>query len=286
MRRVFSHVWVITGTLLLANCTQTPKPELLPAVASVVPQSPVSRPQLPTPPKPERDLVTDPSAIMAAQRTLIQLGYTLGKPDGVLGPATQKAIKAFQKDHHLAEDERLTFAIAEKLKALVEVPSALVINARAGDMLVYSDGETEVITTKHTVQWGGDNDGDRSLVAIRPGTNSWPAAARAGLEWALTHALDSPVDGPDIKWSSTGVSEHFQIRTSSLSPREAELVGGAPDSCRRFDMRVEDIQLRYPGIACRDAKNQWYIPHSTIRLRRPVTALGQQRSIMSLPTVK
>lgn len=264
----------IIGILAMTGCTQMPRPAPSPPIATVAAPPPPSPPQPPAVSKNERDLVTDPGAIMAAQRALMQLGYTVGKPDGVLGPTTQKAIRAFQKDHGFTEDERLTFVLAEKLKNLVEVANNLNINVRPGDMLVYSDGETQIIAVKHTVQWGAG--GGKGLVAVRPATNTWPAAARAGLEWALTHALDSPVGGPDTKWSSTGVSEHYQIHTSILSPREADLVGGMSDSCRRFDMHADDLQLRYPGIACRDVKNQWYIPHSTIRLRRPAMEIGQR----------
>src|ERR1700744_3993435 len=179
MRRAFFLV-SLAGMFALTDCTQMPKPVSPLAIASEAPSPPPLPAQLPALPKLEHDLVTDPSAVMAAQRELIQLGYNLGKPDGILGPATQKAIRAFQKDHNLPQDERLTFAIADKLKALADAPSVLAINARPGDMLVYNDGEIEIIATKRTVEWG--DDADRKLVAIRPGTSAWPAAARAGLE--------------------------------------------------------------------------------------------------------
>lgn len=266
-KSISRYLSTIAGVVTLAGCTQVPKPPpppVPPAIAQpMVLQSPTTSAA-----KDDRDIVSEPRAVMAAQRALIQLGYTVGKVDGVLGPATLRAIRAFQRDHGLVEDERLTFILAGKLSALAGASSTVDINVRPGDMLVYNDGETEIAAVKRTVQWAGDE--NKALVAVRPATTAWPAAARAGLDWALTHALDGPVEGPAVKWSSTGVRETFQIRTSNLTAREADLVGGAPDSCRRFDMRADE-QLRYPGIACRDSKNQWYIPHSTIRFRRPAT---------------
>src|ERR1700733_544655 len=97
----------IIGVLAMTGCAQLPKPASPPPIATVVapPPSPPPRPSVVS--KNDRDLVTDRGGIMAAQRSLIQLGYTVGKPDGVLGPTTQKAVGAFQKDHGLAEDERL-----------------------------------------------------------------------------------------------------------------------------------------------------------------------------------
>ena len=113
----------------------------------------------------------------------------------------------------------------------------------------------------------------RALVAVRPAMGSWPAAAKAGLDWALTHALDTPASAAPLKWSSTGVEEEFEIRTyASLTAREAGLVGGDPSSCRRFELKSDGA--RYPGIACRDPDGTWYIPHSTVRLARPAAGLS------------
>jgi len=57
--------------------------------------------------------VQTPVAIFASkkeieeiQARLIMLGYPVGEIDGVVGPATQKAIKAYQADHKLLTDGR------------------------------------------------------------------------------------------------------------------------------------------------------------------------------------
>ncbi|MGZ5926269.1 MAG: peptidoglycan-binding domain-containing protein [Rhizomicrobium sp.] len=261
-------------TLIAASCTQTPKPAPVPAPVVAPPPAPAPAPVVAAP-KIDHELVFDERAIAAAQRALSQLGYDAGKADGVGGPATRRAILAFQKDHDLAQDGRLTFAVAEKIRAALQAESArtAAIEVRQGDMLVYSDGVVEVAAAERMVQW--DQEDTHGLVAIRPAVTGWPAAARAGLDWAITHALDVPASAKPVKWSSTGVEQHFEIYTyPALTPREAALVGGDPGSCRRFEMRTAETQWRYPAIACRDVKGAWYIPHSTIRLARPATGLG------------
>jgi len=265
----------ILAVAALISCTQTPPPKPAPAPPPVA-EAPKAVVPPPAPaPRADRELVFDERAIAQAQRGLKQLGYNAGKPDGVGGPATRRAILAFQKDHGLAEDGRLTYAVAEKIRValLADATKAAAIAVHAGDMLVYSDGVTEIVSADRMLEW--EDEDTHSLVAIRPSVAGWPAAARAGLDWAITHALDMPASAKPVKWSSTGVDRHFEIRTfAALSPREAALVGGDAGSCRRFELRGNDG--RYPAIACRDVKGGWYIPHSTIRLARAATELGSR----------
>jgi hypothetical protein len=116
------------------------------------------------------------------------------------------------------------------------------------------------------------------LMAIRPTTTSWPAAARTGLEWALTHQLDSGMAGP-AEWSSTGVTAHFEIKTSApVTGQQAGLSGKyAVLSCRRFEMT--EASARFPGIACQD-KAGWFLPGSDTRLASPANAISRGASIM------
>lgn len=58
------------------------------------------------PPAQERRLVA------GTQSGLKDLGYDPGPVDGILGPRTRAAIRAYQKDHRLAVDERPTPALA------------------------------------------------------------------------------------------------------------------------------------------------------------------------------
>ncbi len=261
---------MIAAAAILLSCTQTPKPAPPQPVAAAPRPAPAPPPL--AAPRPEPETVADERAISAAQRALNQLGYDAGKADGVGGPATRRAILAFQKDHSLAEDGRLTVALVEKIKAALQVEDAKAasLTVHRGDMLVYDDGVVEFVSAERTLRW--EEEDPHSLVAIRPSVTGWPAAARAGLDWAITHALDVPASSKPVKWSSTGVARHFEIYTfPALTPREVALVGGDAASCRRFEMRGDDA--RYPAIACRDGRGAWYIPHSTIRLARPATGL-------------
>ena len=268
---------IVALTFTTMSCTTPPKPE--PRVQPRVAVSPHVVPLLPPPtaaPRQESDPVSDERAVAAAQRALNQLGYDSGDADGIGGPATRNAIRAFEKDRGLAENGRLTVAVAEKIRAALQSAGSLKtanISVRRGDTLVYSDGVVEVASAERTVQWEEDN--THSLVAIRPSVTGWPTAARVGLDWAIAHALDLSASFKPVKWSSTGVNQHFSIITfPALTSREAGLVGGDPESCRRFEMRTDELQWRYPAIACRDDKGVWYIPHSTIRLARPAAGLG------------
>jgi hypothetical protein len=266
---------IVALTLSVMSCTPPPKPALIPQQRAADPQI---VPLLPPPAAMTRldpDLVTDERAIAAAQRALNQLGYDVGDADGIGGPATRHAILAFEKDRGLAENGRLTLAVAEKIRAALQTELAKTagISVRPGDMLIYSDGVVEVASAERTVQW--EEDDSHSLVAIRPSVAAWPTAARVGLDWAITHTLDLSTSHKSVKWSSTGVAQHFSIVAfPALTAREAGLVGGDPESCRRFEMRTDELQWRYPAIACRDDMGVWYIPHSTIRLARPATGLG------------
>lgn len=58
--------------------------------------------------------------IANAQATLIELGYSVGKIDGKLGPKTTKAIKAFQKKQHVKVDGKITKKLLEQLKVAIE----------------------------------------------------------------------------------------------------------------------------------------------------------------------
>jgi peptidoglycan hydrolase-like protein with peptidoglycan-binding domain len=259
---------------LVVACAQTPKPTPQHPIAVTEPLAvPKQEPGVVTDerntaaqplavPKPELGVVTDERKIVAAQRTLNQLGYSAGKTDGIVGPNVRQAIRAFQKDRGLVEDGRLTLALVDKLRA----ETSIVV--RPGDLLVYSDGETELVAVERDVQWNGAD--THILVAIRPSMAGWPTAARAGLDWALSHALDNPAS--PVKWSSTGVGQNFEIYASELTSGQAALAGVDAESCRRFEMRSDERQSRYPAIACRDG-NGWYIPHSAIRLARPATGL-------------
>jgi hypothetical protein len=112
--------------------------------------------------------------------------------------------------------------------------------------------------------------GFRDLIAVRPNTVNWPVAARSGLDWALSSALDSPGNA-SIEWSSTGVAPHFEIKAwGRLSGGDfglSEDLANAP--CRRFELTESD-KVSYPGIACQTLAGTWVLPSSRTVIARPM----------------
>ena len=59
----------------------------------------------------------DRQLVAGTQSGLKRMGYDPGPIDGILGPRTRAAIRAYQKDHGLAVDERPTQALALHIQA-------------------------------------------------------------------------------------------------------------------------------------------------------------------------
>jgi peptidoglycan hydrolase-like protein with peptidoglycan-binding domain len=274
--------WLAAGSLLaailLASCSQ---PAMQAPQAAMSPATQAASSPPPSPP--EQDQITDERTVLTAQHALTQLGYPVGVADGVAGPATRRAILAFQKDRGLAEDGRLTLALVKLLNSLVaQLPKVNTTVVAAGDVLLFGDGSKEIAKAERAVPWELEAKG--GLVAIRPSTAGWPPAARAGLDWATSHALDV-AGGPPVVWSSTGVEQHFEIHaTPVLQPREATLAGNVAQSCRHFELRAPE--RHYPGIACRDAQGEWFFLHSRIRLAHPARKLGTQTGAETSATLR
>jgi Putative peptidoglycan binding domain len=62
----------------------------------------------------ERTTVSPSKPVMAAQRALVKLGFVL-TPDGVAGPATQRAVERYERDHGLPVHGILTPALIRRL---------------------------------------------------------------------------------------------------------------------------------------------------------------------------
>lgn len=262
------HFRRLTALLLMAVLAACAKPAV---VAPPEPAAPPPPPVVEAPIAPAPVSVTDTASVASVQRILVQLNYEAGKPDGRMGAATRRAVMAFQRDHALAQDGLITAGLIDKLKTLQAVQQrSAMIALSAGDTLIYSDSSVEMVAADRMVQWD-QSFGKNALVAVRPDTSGWPSAARAGLDWAITHALDQSGSAP-TQWSSTGVEQHFEIRTFALTPREAALASGPV--CRRFEVRGAQ-QRRYPGIACRGTGGSWRIARSKVTLARPATVLGR-----------
>jgi peptidoglycan hydrolase-like protein with peptidoglycan-binding domain len=121
----------------------------------------------------------------------------------------------------------------------------------------------------------------RTLVAIRPSTTNWPSAARTGLDWAITHALETPASDIPVEWSSTGVTQHFEVRAfGKVSGPELGLAAKYADiSCRRFELFENGRPpARYPGVACENGTGVWTLAGTGIVLSSPAKAMSMHAS--------
>lgn len=67
-------------------------------------------------PRPENDRPLSRSMVLEMQRRLGEKGYDAGRPDGVVGPMTRTAIRAYQKANGLPPDGFPTSALLDKLR--------------------------------------------------------------------------------------------------------------------------------------------------------------------------
>ena len=105
---------------------------------------------------------------------------------------------------------------------------------------------------------GGSQQGARrsELLAIVPNTVDWPPVARAGLGWALEHALETAAPGERSTWTSSAVDIEVTIE-----PGE-KVAMGDNETCRKFVQvwTQPGGERIYPGLSCREPSGQWLIP--------------------------
>jgi len=94
------------------------------------------------------------------------------------------------------------------------------------------------------------------LLAIVPSTSGWPPAARAGLGWALEHALETAAPGEETSWTSSAIATQVTITPGP------QAVSGTENTCRTFVQTWSDHEGArvYPGLSCREAAGEWLIP--------------------------
>lgn len=114
---------------------------LLSACTHAQPPAPVPAPRIEEDPR-----IVDTGEIAKAQNLLGALGYDAGTPDGVAGPKTTAAIRAFQKDQRLAVDGSLTRSLLARLEtAGAKLPRDTRSRYETGETFIYSDGASERI---------------------------------------------------------------------------------------------------------------------------------------------
>lgn len=95
------------------------------------------------------------------------------------------------------------------------------------------------------------------LVAIRPGGKGWPAAARAGLGWAVQEVLSERAVGTSTDWGSTSVNANFEIMPTGSRTT------AAGETCRTYVLiqHLHGGGRSYPAIACKaSVTGTWLVP--------------------------
>lgn len=67
------------------------------------------------------DQPANSAAVSRVQAGLTRLGYNPGPADGVLGSRTKSSIKAYERDHGLAEDGRPTLQLAQHIEKQLQL---------------------------------------------------------------------------------------------------------------------------------------------------------------------
>lgn len=67
-----------------------------------------------------KDKPANKSAVARVQAGLLKLGYDPGPADGVMGPKTESAIRAYQRDHRLLVDGRPTYELAQHIEGRLQ----------------------------------------------------------------------------------------------------------------------------------------------------------------------
>ena len=138
---VFDTPAVTAGDGTIAVVTEVPATPTLTATAAPVTPTPT--------PKSLQLGFTGSEAVRAVQRRLKELGYYKGSADGDFGPATEEAVKAFQKANGLEADGKVGEKTLKKMNAKTAI-SAKEANATATPKKTNSPKATN--TPKPTVK--------------------------------------------------------------------------------------------------------------------------------------
>jgi putative peptidoglycan binding protein len=172
---------------------------------SLIPQGESGKPAAETSSSgtPGEELAPEPVDVRAAQRGLLMLGYYQAGIDGVIGPKTRDAVRAFQKDtkRQITGDlsPELVRSIVESAAGARERLSSFLGAAQpvyeAGDRFYYSDGSFESVLSL---------DGGRVLWESSDGTRRtalWNFVLPP-LSWYSEHGSGSTEadTSPDVLW--------------------------------------------------------------------------------------
>ncbi len=159
--------------------------------------------------------------VAEAQRTLNALGYDAGAADGVIGPKTSVAVRAFQADRKIAEDGILTASLIDMLKSVrVKAPDTTLPSYELGETFTYSDGSAETVQKVEAKNYlliteaGTRNDAPADfLQPLKPGAKGqYKLYRRSGDGASETPSIVScAVSGPKMTTVSAGTFETLSV---------------------------------------------------------------------------
>ena len=112
--RVSSSLLLVAAVVLAAGCSRPDSYGVVPSSALLAP-TPEPRPQA------IADATAPEELVREVQGLLTELGYRPGPKDGILGPWTETAIRAFQETRGIEPDGRVTGGLIEELETVRKI---------------------------------------------------------------------------------------------------------------------------------------------------------------------
>ena len=250
--RVLSSLLLVAAVVLAAGCSRPDSYGVVPSSALLVP-TPEPRPQA------IADATAPEELVREVQGLLTELGYRPGPKDGILGPWTETAIRAFQETRGIEPDGRVTGGLIEELETvrkIVAVRNAQEQLARLGYDPGPADGDMGPRTQRAIAAFEADAGvtprGQATpellrLLARAAGPAPEEAAAEPAAGEASVRA--APVEAVAVETAAEGRTdgELPPAVDVSVDPTVALSSSDAADRDETPDMRVESLLSEQAG---------------------------------------
>lgn len=237
LARVLSFLLLVAAVMLSAGCSRPDSYGVVPSSALLAP-TPEPRPQA------IADAAAPEELVREAQGLLTELGYRPGPEDGILGPWTETAIRAFQETRGIEPDGRVTGGLIEELETvrkIVAVRNAQEQLARLGYDPGPADGDMGPRTQRAIAAFEAD-------AGVTPRGRATPELLRL-LARAAGPAPEEAAAAPAAAEASVRAApvEAVAVETAAVGRTDGELPPAA-------DVSVDPtVALSSSGAADRDA---------------------------------
>jgi peptidoglycan hydrolase-like protein with peptidoglycan-binding domain len=209
---------------------------------------------LSTQPAQARTHTTNP--IRAAQLRLVQLGYPVGRVDGVMGAATENALMDFQRSNNLPVTGELTPSTYSMLTQNIRIGTGNGPGAYASYENYYRQAAD-----------GGMGFGAAAPVVDRPAF-AW------GRRWDYAHdqELPSRYASLNVKEEDEGAVRHYVITVNGQPVLFADNQPGVMRASRTYSLYNEDAVIFTVYTGDTDCPNKSYLlsVHSDSSFNRPI----------------